>query len=153
MKKKVNKALASQFPNIYRFITEEVLAKNFKKYMFRLLNQPKLKKPLAFLSIILMFLIIMILAFGIMLFSFKIYKSAVYYRQISLERQNLQSQVNFWQSIRQKYDGYADAYFRIAVLEYRLGNFNEALVYNQKTLFLDPNFKDAKKLEVLLNKK
>lgn len=153
MKKQVNKTLASQFPNIYRFITESAPVKNLKKHKFRLLNQPKLKKCLTFLSIILVFLIVMILAFGVMLFSLKIYKSIVYYKQISLERQNLQSQINFWKSIRQKYDGYADAYFRIAVLEYRLGNFNQAIEYNQKALFLDPNFKDAKKLEVLLNKK
>lgn len=153
MKNKKSAGWRTQFPNIYRFITESALVKNSKKNTFRLLNKPKLKKPLAFFSIILMFLMIMILAFGIMLFSFKIYKSAVYYRQISLERQSIQSQINFWQSIRQRYDGYADAYFRIAVLEYRLGNFNQALEYNKKALFLDPNFKDAKKLEVLLNKK
>lgn len=153
MKNKEKKHSASQFPNIYRFITESVPVKNLKKHKFRLLNQPKLKKYLTFLSIILVFLIVIILVFGVMLFSLRIYKSVVNYRQISFERQNLQSQINFWKSINQKYDGYADAYFRIAVLEYRLGNFNQALEYNQKALFLNPNFEDAKKLEVLLNKK
>lgn len=142
-KEKVNKP---QFPNIYRFITESALLKNLKKHKFRLLNQPKINN-------FLVLLIVIVLTFGVMLFSVKIYKSLTYYRQISLERQNLQSQINFWKSIRQKYDGYADVYFRIAVLEYRLGNFNQAFEYNQKALFFDPNFKDAKKLELLLNKK
>lgn len=153
MKKKENKTLSSQFPSIYRFITESALLKNLKKHKFRLLNQPKSKKYLTLLSKILVFLIVIILLFAVMLFSFRIYKSVVDYRQISLERQNLQSQINFWQSITDKYEGYKDAYFQIALLEYRLGNFNKARQYNKKALLLDPNFDDAKKLDILLEEK
>lgn len=153
MKKKKNSKPASQFPNIYRTITESGFFKNLEKNEFRLLNQPKLKKPIAFISIILVFLAVLLLLAGIGIFSIKLYKYFNSYRQISAQRQNLEEKVNFWQSIADKYEGYKDAYFQIALLEYRLGNFEKAKEYNNKALILDPNFEDAKKLEALLEGK
>ena len=134
MKNKKNSKPASQFPNIYRIITESSF----------------FKKPIAFMSIILVFLIVILILAGIAVFSVKLYNYFNSYRQISAQRQNLEEKINFWQSIADKYEGYKDAYFQIALLEYRLGNFEKAKEYNNKALLLDPNFEDAKKLEALL---
>jgi tetratricopeptide (TPR) repeat protein len=65
----------------------------------------------------------------------------------------LQSKANFWQAIIDKYDGYKDAYFQKALLEYNLGQIDKAKEDNAKALLLDPNFTDAKKLETVLNNK
>jgi tetratricopeptide (TPR) repeat protein len=62
----------------------------------------------------------------------------------------MQSKINFWQSIADKYEGYKDAYFQMAVLDYQLGNLQKAKSENKKALSLDPNFTDAQKLEVVL---
>jgi tetratricopeptide (TPR) repeat protein len=102
-----------------------------------------------FLTAILSILLII----GILTFAVRFYKSFSEFTKINSERHSLQEKINFWQSVANKYEGYKDAYFQIAILEYRLGNFNKAQEYNKKTLLLDPNFEDSKKLEVLLEER
>jgi tetratricopeptide (TPR) repeat protein len=153
MKNKEKKKVTSQFPNIYRIITESKVVVKAKKSWFRLLSKPKLKKFLLILSGILVFATILILIVGIVVFSFKFYENYVSYQKLLEKRQNLQSKINFWQSVWQKYPGYKDAYFQAAILEYQLGDLQQAQNYNQKALLLDPNFENAIKLEDSLNKK
>lgn len=153
MKNKEKKHPASQFPNIYRFITESSGVQKIRKTTIRLSNQAKVKKTIEIASFIIISLIIIILALGLSISGVKFYKYYKDYAQIRAQRENLQSQINFWQSIADKYDGYKDAYFRIAVLEYQLSNFQIAREANTKALVLDPNFDDAKKLEAILDKK
>ena len=124
-----------QFPRISRIIPE--------KYIFFLTIVT---------SVVVFFIAVLFLA-GIVFLGNRIYTNYKNLRKTEIQRQNLQSQINFWQSVADKYSGYKDSYFRIAVLEYRLGNFSEAKNYNQKALLLDPNFADAKQLEVFIDKK
>jgi len=153
MKNKEKKHLASQFPNIYRIITESNLVKKIRKSWIRLSNQPRLKEFFLILSAILVFAIISVLTVGIVIFSLSFYKNYTMYQKLFGKRQNLQNQINFWESVWQKYPGYKDAYFRAAILEYQLSDFQKAQDYNQKALMLDPNFENAIKLEDVLNKK
>lgn len=133
-----------QFPNIYRFITERL--------SFRLIQRPKLSK-LAFMVLAsISILISLILLVGIGFFGTKTYQDLNQAIQINNQRQNLQGKSNFWQSIINQYDGFKDAYFQKALLEYSLGQIDKAKQDNSKALLLDPNFTDAKKLEVVLNK-
>ena len=71
---------------------------------------------------------------------------------IDLEREVLTKDLKFWENFIAKNQGYKDAYFQAAILEYRLGNTSKAKVYAQKGLSLDPNSKDGRKIEELLNK-
>jgi tetratricopeptide (TPR) repeat protein len=133
-----------QFPNIYRFITERLA--------FRLSWRPKLSK-LAFLALAsISILISLILLAGIIFFGVKTYQDLNQAIRINDQRQSLQGKANFWQSIINQYDGYKDAYFQKALLEYNLGQIDKAKQDNLKALMLDPNFSDAKKLEVVLDK-
>ena len=86
------------------------------------------------------------------IFGVKTYQDLNLAMQINNQRQNLQSKANFWQSIINQYDGYKDAYFQKALLEYNLGQIDKAKQDNLKALLLDPNFADARKLEVVLSK-
>jgi len=70
-----------------------------------------------------------------------------------MQRQQIQDKINFWQSIADKYEGYKDAYFQMAILDYNLGNFKKAKLDDQKALTLDPNFEDAKNLNAVLSGK
>jgi len=94
----------------------------------------------------------LILIAGIVFFGVKVYQNSSQAVQINNQRRDLQSKINFWQSIIDKYDGYKDAYFQKALLEYKLGQIDKAKDDNQKALLLDPNFADAKKLETVLEK-
>ncbi|MGA2911790.1 MAG: tetratricopeptide repeat protein [Candidatus Levyibacteriota bacterium] len=133
-----------QFPNIYRFITE--------KLSFRLPWQPKLSKMAFLVLASISILISLVLVVGIAIFVVITYQNFSQVNQINNQRQVLQGKVNFWQSISDKYDGYKDAYFQKAVLEYNLGQIDKARQDNLKALLLDPNFTDAKKLEAVLDK-
>ncbi len=67
------------------------------------------------------------------------------------ERAQINKEISLWNPILQKYKGYRDGYFQIALLEYQLKDFEKARNYLQKTLILDPNFEEARKLEKILN--
>ena len=134
-----------QFPNIYRFITERM--------SFRLSWRPKLGKITFLVLASISILISLVLATGIIISAVIIYQNLNQTVQINNQRQDLQSKANFWQSISDKYDGFKDAYFQKALLEYKLGQIDKAKEDNLKALLLDPNFEDAKKLETVLDNK
>jgi tetratricopeptide (TPR) repeat protein len=142
--------LASQFPNIYRTITEWRASKKLPKLTIKASLQAKLNKIWFFSKIAILLVVIISLIFGIGFFSLKTYQYYTQVQKIISQRQQMQSKINFWQSIADKYAGYKDAYFQMAVLDYNLGNFSKAKSENKKALSLDPNFLDAQKLEVVL---
>jgi tetratricopeptide (TPR) repeat protein len=66
------------------------------------------------------------------------------------QRLELQNEVKYWEAIANKYQGYRDVYYRIAALQYKLGNINESQKYVKKALELDPNFPEGHVLGVHL---
>lgn len=145
-----NKIKTTQFPNIYRIITENKLIGRISKIEFRLLSQSKYKKQVVYFFSFLLILITILLLIIVSILVIKLYQEVNTYRKIVSQRQLIQQKINFWQSFRESYDGYKDAYFQIALLEYQLGNNERAREYNKKSLLLDPGFEEAKNLEVLL---
>jgi len=65
---------------------------------------------------------------------------------LSQNRQQLQNEVNYWEQIASKYQGYRDVDYRIAAIEYKLGNTVESQEYVKKALQLDPNFPEGRVL-------
>lgn len=55
-------------------------------------------------------------------------------------RQKIVQEISYWKQVADKYAGYRDVYYRIAILEYARGNVDEAKIYIQKALDTDPNF-------------
>ena len=134
-----------QFPSISRFITERLESVRAPKLRFSLSRQSKPYQIILAILATAIFVIVVVLVAGISFFTIKTYQNVVKITQISSQRQNMQGKINFWQSIADKYDGYKDAYFQMAILDYQLGNFPKAKDENAKALLLDPNFNDAKK--------
>lgn len=133
MKKKKTSKKASKFPNIYRFITEKGIL--------------VLKNRMVILS---MYIIVYLaVAVTIAYLSSNLYRNFNTYQKVSLERAKIINQLNTWQGIIKRYPDFKDAYLQIAVLEYRLGNYDKARFYCDKALFLDPEYSDA----IELNKK
>lgn len=68
------------------------------------------------------------------------------------ERKQLEKELVFWKDLISKYENYRDAYFKVSILEYKLGNISLAKEYVEKGLALDPNSIDGKRIEEFLNK-
>ncbi len=140
MKKKENKKnLATEFPNIFRFIPEEL---HLKKLL-------KKKETCYFLSGASAILSLVLIC-ALMVSSVSLYNNLSSFSRLTNSRQQIKGDINFWQSILEKYDGYKDAYFQRALLEYKLGEYAQAKQDNSKALLLDPNFTDAQNLQKLL---
>lgn len=102
-------------------------------------------RKLLFNSVItLMCLVILLL---VVLFSFDLSKTIKTYSKLISERERIQSQIKTWQSITEKFKGYKDGYLQLAILKYRLGEFDKASFYLNQALYLDPNYKEALQLQ------
>ena len=129
--------LRIKFPRIYRFITEAPIVKHLKKYQKRLILSGFLA---AFIFL------------GIVIVSFDMYRNIQKKTQLEKEKEQILNQIKNWQSLSQEYKGYRDAYFQLALLEYQLKNFTKSSEYLQKALSLDPNYKEGRELEKILDK-
>lgn len=133
-KKKLKK---SQFPSIYRRITEN---KNFP-HILKILNQ---------MAIIFVFTTTVVF---IVFITVDLYRNFSKNQQTQVQRQKLIHEINIWKSFSDKYKNYKEVYFQIAVREFELGNFESARLYLQKALFIDPNYEEALKLQKELENK
>lgn len=91
-----------------------------------------------------------ILVVGIGLMGSQLYKNLLTKADVEQKRQTAKLEIAFWKDIVSKYKDYRDGYFAIAVLEYKLGNKEEAKKQLKKVLEVDPNFKSGRALEELL---
>lgn len=131
-----------KFPNISRFITDSFTISLFKTKPFRINRTIKIA-ILTLLGAVMFFLI------GIS--GYDLYGNYQSKKKLDLERQEIISKIEKWQGIANKYKDYRDAYFQLAILEYRLRDFDKSKFYLDKTLALDPNFEKGRTLEKLLS--
>lgn len=101
-----------------------------------------------------MYVVVYLAVMGIIAYlSFNFYQNFNTYQKVSSERTKIVSQINTWQNIVKKYKDFKDGYLQIALLEYRLGNYDKARFYCDKALLLDPEYSDAIELNRKLRKK
>lgn len=103
--------------------------------------------------VILVGLLSVVLLIMISFVGWDLYKNIQEKKRIEIERQQIISEIDFWQTVSKKYKGYRDAYFKLAVLEYKLGNDAKSQFYLSKTFALDPNFAKGRALEKSLESK
>lgn len=82
---------------------------------------------------------------------FALYDSYQKKQAIDKKRKEINNEISYWKSIVDKYKDYRDGYFQLAILEYRLKDFNKSKFYLDKALALDPNFEKGRVLEKALN--
>jgi tetratricopeptide (TPR) repeat protein len=92
-------------------------------------------------SFVSLFLITLIFLQGVTLW-YNIQQQEVYMQ----ERAYLEKEVAYWQQVADKYQGYRDVYYRIASLQYKLGNTAASQEYLKKALEIDPNFPEGRVL-------
>lgn len=108
----------SLFPRITRFITES----------WKLIAT-------SFISGILLILI--------MIQAANLYNNTQKIKKVKRDHEKVVREIKYWKSTLGKYDNYRDSYFKIASLDYRVGNIDESKEYLKKALEIDPNFKDG----------
>lgn len=118
------------FPSFFRFITE---------YSFTSAQSKNIK--VALVSVISLYILLLIFLQGVVF----------YYHHLNQEflvseRTQLQKEVAYWQQVADRYKGYRDVYYRIASLQYSLGDIGSAQKYLKKAIELDPNFPEGKVL-------
>ena len=143
----------NKFPSISRRITENKSLQNLRKKWIKLLNQYKLNKIYAYFSIFLTLLISLVLIISLFFVIFDFSQNFTKYQELNLKRQEISSKINFWKSIANKYSGYPDAYFNIAVLYFELNDLRNSRAYLNRTLMLNPGYKNALELDKSLKEK
>lgn len=124
------------------------------------LNLKKLKvKPPKFPSIsrlitdlrfwLILVSLLVILAIGMEAVS--LYFKVSQFKKVQKERQQVALELKYWEDVAKKHQDYRDAYFNLALLEYKLGDRGKASFYLQKVFSLDPNFEAGRELEKILN--
>lgn len=71
-------------------------------------------------------------------------------QKLKNEREKIIFEINHWEKVVTNYKDYRDAYFKLAVLEYQLGESEKSKNYLNKALELDPNFEKGRELERIL---
>jgi hypothetical protein len=117
-----------KFPNISRIIPENVFSRIFGNTVF--------------LTAFCCGFVLMAIA----IVGFNLNINLVKLNAVKQERSKIATQINYWKSFTDKYKGYRDGYYQLAVLEYQIGENRLALDYLGKTLEIDPNFNQADEL-------
>ena len=131
--------LPNKFPSISRFITEKAHVKP--------LNKAKAQKVYAYILVALTLAAAVVLLALTSFVGYNLSISYIKYQNLQSQRQQIYSKINFWKSIAEKYTGFPEAYFNIAVLYYEVGELETSQTYLTQTLLLNPNYPNAQKLE------
>ena len=134
----------------------KIKEKSKPKHFFKKKDKPS--PPLRFPSILRIFtekyflatLVSFVLIVIIIVVGLDLYKDIKDQQKIEKERKDVISKIQYWQGIVNKYKDYRDAYFQLAILEYRLRDFTKSKFYLDKALAIDPNFEKGRELEKIL---
>ncbi len=121
------KQATSVFPNIYRFITEswKLIVASFVSGL---------------------------IVIAIVIQGMELYNNIQEQQAIKAKRGSVEKELVFWRAQMTKYKDSRDIYFRIAALEYTLGDKEGAKEDLEKALEIDPNFKEGREMEKILEK-
>lgn len=117
---------AKELPNNSRSITEKTKIKksiNFKQFLF--------------FAVYFLFLVALVVV------GTDVYKKSFVYFKLSSQRGEISTEIKGLEDKVRKYPGFKEGYLKMAILEYRIGNFDKSKTYVKQALVLDPNFKDA----------
>lgn len=124
---------SSEFPSIYRFITEYFKA------------QVSWSIEAVFFAVIGIMLVLLSCFIG-----FRLAHDLSYVEKLEEQHKSIASQIAFWENAVSTYKDFRDGYVALALLEYQRGNLLKAKVYLQDALIIDPNFEKGRELEKIL---
>lgn len=113
--------ISTLFPKIFRFITERGV-------------------------IVVISMVSIVLLTAIVIQGLQLQKTLHQAEIAKAKRAELTKQLAYWQDVVRQYGNYRDAYFKIATIQYQLGEADQAKKSLEKVVALDPNFENAKVL-------
>lgn len=149
---------SSEFPSIFRFITEWKLfsSKHQEKHAQKEKSHAQVTKSHTYIkrgAIMLLILgVYLMLLIPVVVVGRDVYLLSGIQESRKSERQKVIDEIAYWKEIVTQYPDYRDAYYTVAVLEYKLGNLTESNNYLQKALQIDPNFEKGRLLELELQR-
>lgn len=87
---------------------------------------------------------------AILVLSLSVYSGYREKERLSAEKTRLTREADFWQKQINMRPNYRDAYFSLALIQYRLKDLNLSKENLDKALTLDPNFSEGRDLQKLL---
>lgn len=73
-------------------------------------------------------------------------------QELEKARLGIQKELVFWEKVVEKHTDYRDAFMKVSLLQYQLGDMDGAKKSLEKALELDPNFAKARELQKVLEK-
>lgn len=67
-------------------------------------------------------------------------------RKASAQESYIREERTYWEDVVKRHPGYRDAYFKLAILSFQLGEREKAKEYLQEVFLIDPNFEEGRKL-------
>ncbi len=119
----------SQFPNIYRFFPDISLERKF-----------------FYLKITLVSFVTGFLAMAVAIKGYEITQAFLLLRKASAQESYIREERTYWEDVVKRHPGYRDAYFKLAILSFQLGEREKAKEYLQEVFLIDPNFEEGRKL-------
>ena len=93
----------------------------------------------------------LVIAIAMLIISLDLYSNFAAQKRINEERVRVLNQLNFWGNEVKIRPNYRDAYFSLALLNFRLRDMESARKNLNEALRLDPNFEKGRELEEILN--
>ena len=121
------KSVKSQSPSKSRFFSELYHA-----------------REVFYVKIFVFSLITTFLLVSIMLRGYQLFEGVETLQAASNQRQELAGERAYWEDVVARHPGYRDAYFKLAVLSYQLGEKGKAKEYLETSLSIDPNFSQGR---------
>lgn len=137
---KMTKKPANKSPKNYRTITEKlkVFGKKNSKLVFKLKTE----------GLVILYVITI---FSILFLSFDLFANIQKTREITFQKEKIQAEISLWENVASKFKNSREAYYKLAVLNYELGDIDKAKFYLSKSLYIDPNFDKARDLKKILD--
>ncbi len=93
---------------------------------------------------------ILCILLAILIVSLNLYTNYERQKELAKEQIKVLNELAYWQNEIKIKPDYRDGYFRLAILNYQLKDFDKANENLEKTMNLDPNFEKGRELRSLL---
>lgn len=98
-------------------------------------------------------LIVSIVLFQTILFAHFLYRDYMDLQVRQAQKNEIEAEIVKWKEVARERPDYRDAYFELALLNYRLERFAQARFYLRKVFELDPNFEAGRELEKAIDRR
>lgn len=117
-----------QFPNIYRYFPE-------------LLSE----KTMFYLKITAVSFVSGFLAMAATIKGYEILQSLSLLRRANAQESYIKEERAYWEEVVKRHQGYRDAYFKLAILSFQLGEKEKTKKYLREVFLIDPNFEEGRR--------